>query len=446
MTKKNAKKQTKHTFFIREDISELEKVSTRQKLVSELSEVSLQDLKELNTVAFPIEQVGTKNCENLVGSVEIPIGVVGPITADVTYIPISRTNEKNLDTSLNSSITNIQTKEKLSFIIPLATTEGALIASVHRGLKALCVGKTSVVVKKIGMSRSVVFELESAQQVHEYISFFKKHETQSAKFCEETSTHLKYISLETFTRGKLAFFRFVFDTDEAMGMNMVTIALSHAWKKFELEYLVKQDTFTVELLTLSGNVCTDKKDSAINRIYGRGYAVTVETRLSKNDVKKLLKVTPEKITKTHVVKNLIGSNIAGSLSQNMHVANALAAFYLATGQDVAHTVAGSEASVHFEVTNSGGLYVSLTMPNVSVGCVGGGTWLPAQTQARSIIKTLGKRYPSSKTENNPVTAKDLATVVGLACLAGELSGMAALSNHTLASAHEKFGRNKKGGK
>jgi hydroxymethylglutaryl-CoA reductase (NADPH) len=421
VTKKNLKKPIKkQSFYIRDSISETDKVIQRQNLLSKLSLIDLNNLSDLTETHFSIETVGTKNCENLTGSVEVPVGVAGPVEASVSYKDINNTS--------------IQTKTDQSFIIPLATTEGALVASIHRGLKVLSAGKTSVLVKKMGMSRSVVFELDSALNVHRFILFFKENESKFAMYCEETSNHLKYISYDSFTRGKLVFFRFVFDTEEAMGMNMVTIALSYAWEKFRTEILDVQKEFNVELLTLSGNVCTDKKDSAINRLYGRGYAVIAETQLSKDEVEALLKVTPEHITKVHTVKNLVGSNVAGSLSQNMHVANALAAFYLATGQDIAHTVAGSEASVHFEVTKSGGLYVSLTMPNVSVGSIGGGTWLPAQNQARSVI-TKGV-----------VTAKDLATAAGLACLAGELSGMAALSTHTLASAHAKLGRVKKGRK
>lgn len=423
VTQNNSKnKPNKQSFFIKDNLSEREKVQKRQKLLCELSSIDSKKLIDLTQTHFSLESVGTKNCENLIGSVEVPVGVAGPVTTTVSFQNFS---EKKDNKTAKTSVLNQETQ---SFLIPLATTEGALVASIHRGLKVLDLGKTSVLVKKIGMSRSVVFELESVVAVHSFFAFFKKYELEFAKLCEETSKHLKYISYDSFSRGKFAFFRFVFDTDEAMGMNMVTIALSHAWQKFKTKFIQQQKEFTVELLTLSGNVCTDKKDSVINRLYGRGYAVIVETVLSKEVVDMVLKVTPEQITKIHIVKNLIGSNLAGSLSQNMHVANALAAFYLATGQDVAHTVAGSEASVHFEVTQTGDLYVSLTLPNVSVGSVGGGTWLPAQTQARSVI-TTGK-----------VTAKNLAAAVGLACLAGELSGLSALATHTLATAHAILGR------
>lgn len=421
----------KNSLFIRDEkLSEAEKVVQRQNIVSKMTQRSDTELQDLFSIHFPVEVAGQKNCENLVGSVEIPVGIAGPVVADVTFMEEQYAvggRKKSLGTSNIS-----ETKKNQSFLIPLATTEGALVASIHRGCKALSAGETTVSVTKVGMSRSVVFECRSVQQTTEFLQFFQKEEQHFARLCESTSTHLQYLSYSSFTRGKFVFMRFTFDTDEAMGMNMVTIALAHAWEEFQQQL---SKGLSVQLLTLSGNVCTDKKDSAMNRIFGRGYSVTVESRFTKKAVQDLLKALPKDIVKIHTVKNLIGSNIAGSLAQNMHVANAFAAFYLATGQDVAHTVAGSEASVHFEEIHeegsefSGGLYVSLTLPNVSIGTVGGGTWFPKQSQARSVI--LGKSQSS---------AKEVAAALGLAALAGEVSGLAALTNNTLAVAHKKLGR------
>lgn len=343
-----------------------------------------------------------KNCENLIGSVEVPVGVVGPVS---TYV----------------------NKKKQSFLIPLATTEGALVASIQRGVKVLNIGNTRVSVKKVGMSRSVVFECDSIDDTAEFTRYFSKNHHLFAQFCEETSNHLKFLSYDVFSRDKLLYFRFVFDTSEAMGMNMVTIALEYAWDKFKRQL---PDSIWIKLLTISGNVCTDKKDSMVNRLFGRGYYVTVESKIPSLKVTELLAVDAKKLVKNHLVKNVIGSNIAGSFAQNMHVANALGAFYLATGQDIAHVVAGSEASVHFELLEDNTLYVALTLPNVSVGSIGGGTWFPKQTQARLLMCNTPK-------------AQDLAVVAGLAALAGEISGLAALTSGSLASAHSRLGRVKK---
>lgn len=404
-----------NSLFIRDDVvSEVQKVELRQGFVCEFSKSSASDLQDIFQTQLPLEQVGKKNCENLVGSVEVPVGFAGPVRAKVTAI---------------DSFGVVSKQVSQEFLVPLATTEGALVASIHRGLKVLSTAQTKVVVRKVGMSRSVVIECSSIDDAVTFTKYFSENSSKFAQYCEETSTHLRFLSYEVFMRDKLLYYRFVFDTDEAMGMNMVTIALSHAWDRFKREL---PNTIWVKLLTVSGNVCTDKKDSMINRLRGRGYHVTVESKIPSADVTELLKVEPSALVKTHLVKNVIGSNIAGSFAQNMHVANALAAFYLATGQDIAHVVAGSEASVHFEVLESGELYFALTLPNVSVGSVGGGTWLPKQMQARLALS-----------KNKQVLAKELATVAGLAALAGEVSGLAALSTDTLASAHARLGRAQK---
>lgn len=408
----------KKSFFIRDtDASEKQKVAIRQELLCSVTSTKKEELEDFFAIGLPVDIAGQKNCENLVGSVEIPVGVAGPVTAKVAYV---------------SHEGAILEKKSQTFLIPLATTEGALVASIYRGLKILDLGKTTVIVQKVGMSRSVVFECQSIEDAITFSKYFSQNYAVFAKFCEETSSHLQFLSHEIFMRDKLLYIRFVFDTDEAMGMNMVTIALSHAWDKFKRQL---PDHIWVSLLTVSGNVCTDKKDSMINRLRGRGYFVTVETRLAAQEVERLLKVKTKELVKTHLVKNVIGSNVAGSFAQNMHVANALGAFYLATGQDVAHLVAGSEASVHFELLENNELYVALTLPNVSVGTVGGGTWLPKQTQARSIIL--------EKNTDTVVKAHTVAAATGLAALAGEISGLAALATNTLASAHAKLGRSKK---
>ncbi len=410
-----------HTFFIRDEkLTETEKLKLRQDLICDITNKSPVDFTDLFTTDFPVEEVGKKNCENLIGSVAVPVGIAGPVTVQTRFISNNYT---------------VGDKQEKSFLIPLATTEGALVASIHRGTKVLNVGQTKVIVKKVGMSRSVVFECGSIDDAATFVEYFSQNSTLFAQLCEETSSHLKFLSYEVFTRDKLLYFRFVFDTDEAMGMNMVTIALSYAWDKFKRQL---PDHIWVSLLTVSGNVCTDKKDSMINRLRGRGYFVTVETKIPVAQLEKLLKVNAQDLVKTHLVKNVIGSNVAGSFAQNMHVANALGAFYLATGQDIAHVVAGSEASVHFELIGEKQdiLYVALTLPNVSVGSVGGGTWLPKQTQAR-LTMLCGEE--SAKESKFP-SAQEIAIVAGLAALSGEISGLAALTTNTLASAHTKLGR------
>lgn len=406
---------TNFSLYIRDDnLSEVKKVEQRQKLVENLA-VDDSNFKELFEMNFPIEKAGRSNCENMIGSIEIPLGLAGPVSIK-NFIGISESNKS---------------KANQGIFIPLATTEGALIASINRGCKALNLSKNlSVVVSKVGMARALVFKCESTLAAYEFVEWMKQNIKMFANYCESTSKHLKFLSHQSFIRGRHVYLRFSFDTDEAMGMNMITIALKFAWNK------VQEDLKNVKLLSLSGNVCTDKKDSVLNRMFGRGFVVELEVFLSKKILNEVFDVEATDLVKSHVAKNLVGSNVAGSMAQNMHVANALAAFYLATGQDPAHVVGGSEASVTFEEEGDG-VYVALTLPTVSVGSVGGGTWLPKQTQARSLI-LLGSK--GEKDQENITDSTVLALTAGVAALAGEISGLCALTNQSLAGAHEKLAR------
>lgn len=371
----------------------------------------------LKTVCLP-QTVGETNCENYIGSVEIPVGIAGPVVANTCYV-------KNNDFSISY--------KKKEYIFPLATTEAALVASVNRGSKVLTDSLTNTIVKKVGITRSVAIECSSIKTVYSFLDFFSKNLNVFILHCEQTSSHLTLNSYDWWNRGRILYIRFVFDTQEAMGMNMITIALQHGFDQF-LKQVPSSLTNEIHLSTISANVCTDKKDALINRLFGRGYSVSTESHISRKIVEKILHTTPEELVKVHTIKNLIGSNVAGSFSQNMQVANVVAAFFLATGQDCAHAVSGSEASVSFELENSDSsklpdLYVSLMMPNICVGTIGGGTNLVKQSQARSLI--LNDKH---------VMANDLAAAVSLASLSAEISGLAALNTGTLAKAHQRLAR------
>ncbi|MEP7167683.1 MAG: 3-hydroxy-3-methylglutaryl-CoA reductase, partial [Candidatus Woesebacteria bacterium] len=240
-----------------------------------------------------------------------------------------------------------------------------------------------------------------------------------------TSAHTHYLSHHSWIRGKDLYVRFVFDTDEAMGMNMATIATDALARK------IMEHFPNVSLAALSSNVCTDKKDSQINKVLGRGHWVQAEVMLPSAVVSDVLKTTPRQMERVHIQKNLVGTNIAGSFSQNAQVANVVAAIYVATGQDFAHIVEGSSADLSCENTTAG-LYVALTLPSILVGVVGGGTYLPAQAQARQLIGN-----------GQEITSEFLAAVVGATSLAGEISLLAALAQGVLAQSHQRLGRGKK---
>ncbi len=376
--------------------------------------VQESELRELFAVnSFDADVVGNKNCENLIGSVEVPVGLAGPLKTEVGFIGF-----------------NSKKREKLTIFLPLATTEGALVASVNRGCKALSeAGSLKIQVKKVGMSRAPVFGFKNMAQAAEFEGWLeeKKNKKQIREICEETSSHLKLIDHQTWQVGRSVFVRFVFDTDQAMGMNMVTIALDNLWKKMLKSYP------DINLISLSGNMCVDKKSSAINRLLGRGYEVQAEVVLSAEVLETVLKTNSDNFFQTYYWKNVVGSNTAGSLDLNMHAANMVAALFLATGQDMAHVVESSQASLFVEKQSDGSLYLTLRMPNLSLGAVGGGTSLPAFSQARSLILQAAGR-------SQKVESRHLAAAVAGAVLAGEISGLPALSSNSLAGAHQTLAR------
>lgn len=330
-----------------------------------------------------------RNCENMIGIAQIPMGIAGPL----------KVNSKKI-------------------FIPLATTEGALVASVNRGCKAITEsGGGKVIVKKTGTTRGPVFK---TKDINESIKFEKWLITNLAilnKIAESTSDHIKLLKIEPKTVGNYVFVRFTFDTDKAMGMNMATIATDkiaeYIWKKLK-----------IECLAVSGNFCVDKKASWQNFISGRGYEISAEVLLSKKIIKNVLKTDAKKFFDVWLSKCMVGSAITGSVGFNAQYANIIAAVFLATGQDIAHVVEGSIGITTAEVTGEN-LKVGIYLPDVMAGTVGGGTGLATQKEALSII---GK--------------DNFFEGIGGAVLAGEISLLASLSEKSLARAHKNLARGK----
>ena len=393
------------SFRLKNRDSQVAQLKQRQKLVNDWlavpSKTTKPDLANLFFTNFDLEKVGTRNCENLIGSVELPVGLAGPV----------RIKSDLLDEEV---------------VLPLATTEGALVASVNRGCKVVqAAGGAQVFSKKVGMTRAPVFKCVDGQAALEFENWLNQHIKELVQLAEQTSHHLKYLSHQTWVRGNLVYLRVAFDTDQAMGMNMVTIGLNTALTA------MLNDQPEVKLISISSNLCTDKKDSVINRLLGRGYWVQAEVKLSNRILKSVLIVTAGDLIEVHHAKNLVGSNLAGSFSQNMQAANVVAAIYAATGQDLAHTVEGSQGSLFLD-SQADGLYAAITLPSIQLGTIGGGTGLVAQSQARSLIR-----------RGQAISAQQLAEVVAVGVLAGELSGLSALAAGSLACAHRQLGRSVK---
>lgn len=341
--------------------------------------------------------VASKNIENMIGITQIPLGFVGPVKIDGEHA-------------------------KGEFLIPMATTEGALLASVSRGMSII--SKAGGAVARIygnAMTRAPVFRVKGVKHGMEVIEWIEKNAEAIDSEVSKTTSHGKLLDIEAFPNGRNLFLRFSYNTGDAMGMNMVTIATEAACR------LIEKETKAI-LVSVSGNMCTDKKPAAINMIKGRGKSVVAECLIPKELVESKLHATVDSIVETNVRKNLIGSAMSGSLGFNAHAANMVAALYIATGQDPAQVVEGSLTMTTCESVD-GDLYIAVRMPSVEVGTVGGGTKLPTQSAALQMIDCLGNGRSSK-----------LAEIVAVTVLAGELSTLGAQAAGHLGKAHSELGR------
>lgn len=309
-------------------------------------------------------------------------------------------------------------------MVPLATYETTLFPSVSRGAKIsrLAGGLTSTIVSD-SMTRSLLIETASVSESLAVSAYVKTHlKTFQSDIVKKQSNHTLLINVDPTYVGHLLYLRFSFTTGLAAGHNMTTFAVDRIAER------ILEAFKTVRYVSLSGNYCTDKKVSAVNRILGRGKHVITETVIPKDIVISDLRSTPEAIVELHQKKNLIGSLVAGSLmSANAHYANMLLAFYTATGQDAANIVEGSQGITHAEV-KQGNLYFSVNIPNVIVGTTGHG-------------KDAFKERFNEMGCSGEHGAETLAMIAGGIVWAGELSLLAALTNpHELVKSHTTFER------
>jgi hydroxymethylglutaryl-CoA reductase (NADPH) len=375
----------------------------RQKFLVQKAKVKLHHISQ---ASFAADEVTGHNCENVIGCTQVPLGVAGPIRI------------KNQSASRRTRI-----KE---YYLPLATTEGALVASVNRGCKATFTGGIQVAVEDVGVTRGPVFRVAGIRQGQRAVKAVKDYWERLQKLAHTAESHLNLKDFSWALIGKNLYLRFQFTTGEAMGMNMATVATEKM-----AEFLCRK--LGISLVSLSGNYCIDKKPAWLTAIAGRGKRVWAETVIDKHEVAKVLRTTPEKIIEVVKRKIWLGSAAAGSLGFNAHYANIVAALYLACGQDIAHVVEGSLGITTAELEDNGNLYFSVFLPSILVGTVGGGTQLPTQKEALQLLG-LGEVHSGD--------ALGLAAIVGAAVLAGELSLTAALAGNQLAAAHQIWGRGK----
>ncbi|MBN1502074.1 hydroxymethylglutaryl-CoA reductase (NADPH) [Candidatus Woesearchaeota archaeon] len=367
---------------------------------------AIQKILNINLPTISSYSISPENCksniENMIGAAQVPIGIAGPIKINGEFA-------------------------KGEFFLPLATTEGALVASINRGCSLISKsGGATACILKSAQTRSLLFKAKSVKYTKRFVLWVEKNYNKLKEIAESTSNHLALIRIKPYVVSTNIWLRLEADTGEAMGMNMLTIAGKEVG-----DYIEKEVDF-IEFVSESGNLCVDKKPAAINLFEGRGKSVLAEVLIEKDIVEKYLKTSPENIVDLNYRKNYLGSALAGSLGYNAHFANTVAAMYLAAGQDMAHVVEGSLGLTTAEIQEDK-LYFSITLPCLQVGVIGGGTRIETQKEC---LKILGV---DQATENGS-NSKKLAEIIAAAVLAGELSLLGAQAAGHLAKAHKRLNR------
>jgi hydroxymethylglutaryl-CoA reductase (NADPH) len=370
-----------------------------------ISKMTGTDLTHIGDYTFDAEVVTKKNIENSIGAVQVPLGIAGPIRINGEYA-------------------------QGEFYLPLATTEGALIASVNRGCSVCrASGGVTTTVMQDEMTRAPVVKAKDLREAKRLADAVKTPElfAEMKAIAATTTKHGELLRVVPYVVGRSVFLRLAFDTKDAMGMNMVTIASDAVMRAIEKK-------FDVKLVALSSNMCTDKKPAAINVIEGRGRTVVAEAVVPRKIIVEKLKATPEDMCDVNYRKNFLGSARAVSFGFNAQVANVVAAMFIACGQDPAHVVEGSNAITSAEMNENGDMYFSVSFPSLPLGTVGGGTSIATQSECLSLLGVRGSGSPPGS------NARKLAEIVASASLAGELSLLGAIASQDLAKAHAKYGR------
>ncbi len=380
----------------RDDDYSAEAIAARQRFIEEFSGHEYHHIKQYSF--DPKETNG--NVEHLVGAVQIPIGLAGPLIIHGEHA-------------------------EGEFVVPMATTEGTLVASYNRGMKVINLsGGCRVTISGDGMQRAPVFVFDDALQARNFSRWVAENFARIAEMAEATSSVAKLSDIEPFLAGKFAYLRFTYSTGDAAGQNMVGRATFAAcgW--------IVDNYEGVRHFYLESNLATDKKASHVNVMRTRGKRVIAEATIKRDVLHEHLRVEPETLIHHHGVGN-VGSLLSGANNNGAHSANGITATFIAMGQDVANVAESSAGILYAELTPEGDLYIAMTIPSLIVATYGGGTGLATQRECLEMIGCYGKGKVFK-----------LAEIIGGVVLAGELSLAAAISSSDWVSSHERYGRNR----
>ena len=362
-------------------------------------EVAGVDLRNVGTYSLDATSL-PGNIENFVGVAQVPIGLAGPL----------RVNGRHAQGD---------------FYVPLATTEGTLVASYNRGMRLLtAAGGVKATVVDDRMQRAPVFVLGDAEAAQEFGAWLREHHEAITAAAESTTRTGRLLQIEQYAVGPLLYLRFDYSTGDAAGQNMVGRATLAA-----CEWIVEHHPAAPRFM-LSGGIDTDKKHSALNALQTRGKRVVAEVTLPANLLREQMGVDPQTLFWARQLSQT-GAFLARSSNNGAHAANALAALFIATGQDVANVAESHAAIVYTQLLDSGDYYWSITLPALIVATVGGGTGLATQRECLELLGCYGEGR-----------AHKFAEICAAVVLAGEISlGCAVLAGDWVSS-HERLGRNR----
>lgn len=339
-----------------------------------------------------------RNIENFIGTVKVPMGVIGPL----------RVNGVNANGD---------------FFVPMATSEAALVASYGRGadIATMAGGITAGLVGE-GVLRTPAFVFADVVQCGLFIDWVARNAETLKAVAESTTRHGQLRTIEPFMDSDTVFLICRYTTGDAAGQNMVTMATEAM-----CAFVAAQAPVRPRYMFVEGNFSGDKKASYLGMHSGRGRKVTASVELPYDLIERVLRVKPDALIAYGRVAAL-GAVLSGQFGSQAHYANGLAAIYIATGQDAACV---SESAVGFTrmEPRANAMFFSVTMPNILVGSVGGGTSLPSQAAALELMGLRGQGKASA-----------LAEIVAAVCLCGEISIIAAIAGGQFTRAHAKLAR------
>lgn len=349
--------------------------------------------------AMPSHEQLKANIESLIGFVQVPLGVIGPLRVNGLHA-------------------------HGDFYVPLATTEGALVASYQRGARIISLsGGAAALCVVESVSRVPGFVFTTLAEAGAFVAFVMSQSDSLRDAVRGVSRFAELVELQPVIAGKEVYLSFMYTTGDAAGQNMVTITTDHLVRKLIESSPVKPESWFIE-----GNMSGDKKATHLSFQSTRGKKVIADVIVPKELVRKYLHCDPEQIFKYWQVA-IVGSLQSGSIGMQGHYANALTALFLACGQDVACVSEASVGLTRMDVTKEGDFYVSVSLPNLIVGTVGGGTHLPTAHECLAMLDCVGGGK-----------AKKFAEICAVTVLAGELSIAGALAAGEFSAAHATFGR------